>query len=347
MCRGLWRGGVTGLALWMVGCSNGDVRLVKDSVWPGLPDTTIGKALDTRQACAETEWRAFDDERGRRIVEYRCEYRNARDYFERKTEEQIAEWSKSEQVQLQQFQRRVEEARGRSSEAQERLAQQELASQAPQEASQAKAVADLSADLAQLESMADCRDFRTAALQGIGALTMLRRAAADCVRGEPRAETVYANLRGSHIQSVQRALRQAEAEEKSRRAGLRIGYEMQRQYVAREQALLQQLEGSQAQVANEIRAASAKKTADAQLRLKDFRRVSEVTQWSVVRGDVVHVVSAIELLFDSRTLRDSVGERDVIQQARTNPEGITAPMSYSLSRLWANYSKSTPVASGR
>jgi len=79
-----------GIAFWAAGGSNGDVRLVRESVWPAMPYSTIGVALDARQACSATRWRSFTDPQGQTVVEYRCEYRYARAYFEKQTRMQLS-----------------------------------------------------------------------------------------------------------------------------------------------------------------------------------------------------------------------------------------------------------------
>ena len=85
----------------LAGCfGNGDINLVKDAVLKAMPDTTLGKALDSRASCKSTKWRAFDDERGRRIVEYTCEYKGIEDYISQKRLKAIEENEKLIQREL-------------------------------------------------------------------------------------------------------------------------------------------------------------------------------------------------------------------------------------------------------
>ena len=87
--------------LTLGGCfGSGDINTVKDAVLPAIPDTTLGKALDTRASCKSTKWRAFDDERGRRIVEYTCEYKGIEEYISQKRLKAIEEDEKLAQREL-------------------------------------------------------------------------------------------------------------------------------------------------------------------------------------------------------------------------------------------------------
>lgn len=83
------------------GCfGGGDVDTVKNAVLKAMPDTTLGKALDSRVACKSTKWRAFDDERGRRIVEYTCEYKGIQEYISSQRHKTIEENEKLIQREL-------------------------------------------------------------------------------------------------------------------------------------------------------------------------------------------------------------------------------------------------------
>ncbi|MFD1712378.1 hypothetical protein FVQ98_19340 [Ottowia sp. GY511] len=73
------------------GCfGGGDINIVKNAVWEAMPDTTIGKALDSRFSCTTPKWRQFEDERGRSIVEYTCEHKGVREYISRHSKEAFA-----------------------------------------------------------------------------------------------------------------------------------------------------------------------------------------------------------------------------------------------------------------
>ncbi len=59
-------------SLFLAGCFNSDVDLVKDSVMEFDKTLTIGEALDNWKACEKTSWEQFETQNGKQIVEYTC-----------------------------------------------------------------------------------------------------------------------------------------------------------------------------------------------------------------------------------------------------------------------------------
>ncbi len=330
--------GWLGVALCMAGCTNGDVRLVKDSVWNAMPDTTIGKALDTRRACVKTEWRAFDDDRGRRIVEYQCEYRDARTYFEKSTQRQIQELQESERFRLEHLQSMLAKERERLQQVRDDAIERDRQADASLSDEREEFYRSwLTADLERLSDMAGCRDFRIDALKGRGDLSNLQYAAAACIRGEAWATTAYPRLHAEKIVQLQRSLAELEAREQSRLADRRAGQTWAQGQLAEQQAEVQKLEGSLDADLERARAETAASVAEVQARLNDFQQASEITQWSIVHGAAVHVASVVEVRFRGQTYRGNLGEKGVILQAQANPDGLSPWVLLLLDALWPQY----------
>lgn len=330
--------GWLGVALWVAGCTDGDVRLVKDSVWNAMPDTTIGKALDTRQACAKTEWRAFDDDRERRIVEYRCEYRDARAHFEKSTQQQIQAHQKDGAFQIEHLQAMLATERERLQQQQARVDERaRLAESSRQDEGEEFFRSWMTADLERLTRMADCRDFRIEALRGHGDLGDLQAAAAACTRGEAWAMAAYPRLHAGRITQLKRNLAELQGRERSSLADLQVGQEWEQQQLAELQAEVQKMEAELGPEQERARAETAARVALATARLEDFQHVHEITQWSVVHGSVVHVASVVEIQFRGQQYRGNLGEKGVILQAQANADGLSPWAVLVLDSLWPQY----------
>ncbi len=85
--------------LLITGCSNSDITTVKDGRLDDFQEYTIGQALDNRDACLSTEWESFEDERGRTVVQYRCDLKDLANVATHNTqikidreEESLAAW---------------------------------------------------------------------------------------------------------------------------------------------------------------------------------------------------------------------------------------------------------------
>ena len=60
------------VAAELCGCGQSDIDRVKSMLVPENATYTVGQAFGTRKVCAATTWTEFTDDRGRRVVEYRC-----------------------------------------------------------------------------------------------------------------------------------------------------------------------------------------------------------------------------------------------------------------------------------
>lgn len=70
------------LSLLIAGCGNPNIEAVKDSAFLVDETFTVAQALESRPICSDSSWEEFEDDRGRVIVEYRCELEGAGAYFE-------------------------------------------------------------------------------------------------------------------------------------------------------------------------------------------------------------------------------------------------------------------------
>jgi hypothetical protein len=81
---------VVALAFALVGCGSGDISAVKDLPFPADTSFTTSQALDNRAQCEDTDWSAFEDERGRSVVEFTCTLRGAEEYFANELKQRLA-----------------------------------------------------------------------------------------------------------------------------------------------------------------------------------------------------------------------------------------------------------------
>ncbi len=65
--------GITLLSLFLVGCGQDDISLVKNGVLGIDKSLTVGKAIDNYGACSSVTWQKFETDNGRKIVEADCQ----------------------------------------------------------------------------------------------------------------------------------------------------------------------------------------------------------------------------------------------------------------------------------
>lgn len=68
------------LSATLYGCSS-EISTVKEGRLQGLPEYTISQALDNRKICHDTDWSSFRDEKGRKIVRYKCDMKNIKELY--------------------------------------------------------------------------------------------------------------------------------------------------------------------------------------------------------------------------------------------------------------------------
>ncbi|WP_152558579.1 hypothetical protein [Endozoicomonas numazuensis] len=64
------------------GCGNSTVESVKSTPWTVDGSFTTDQALSNRPICVSTEWKVFEDARGRMVVEYQCELTGEGEYYQ-------------------------------------------------------------------------------------------------------------------------------------------------------------------------------------------------------------------------------------------------------------------------
>ena len=67
----------------LAGCSNSDVSKVKAMKLDIDPSFTVGQAFDNRKVCDSVKWDVIKDERGRKLVEYRCDFKGVKEFEDR------------------------------------------------------------------------------------------------------------------------------------------------------------------------------------------------------------------------------------------------------------------------
>lgn len=299
-------------AVLLSGCwGRGDIRVVKDSVWTAMPDTTIGKALDSRSSCESTRWRAFDDERGRRIVEYVCEYRDVKAYLSRSTQNAIEAMKDHAAAKVSALDSTIGRARREVQELQESK-QRRLSRNKREAAEDEKDRLTYQTDLQTLESMQNCRDFQARRFRLSGSVSTLQRIADMCARNGQTTTESYEREWNGVAQHFQSALHRF-ARAKERRDG-----EATDKTIEKAEAVAKALEEEKPRRITEIQTESAAEQTKVSARLKDYKRLSEISQWSIVNGEPVHVNSRVELQAGDQTLAQPVLILYVINDARDN-----------------------------
>lgn len=77
---------MAGLSVSLVGCGNSDISTVKKMLLVDDQTYTVGQVFDNRKACDSTKWGESTDDRGRKIVEYRCNFNGVADFGEKSVE---------------------------------------------------------------------------------------------------------------------------------------------------------------------------------------------------------------------------------------------------------------------
>lgn len=67
----------------LAGCLDNNIDTVREARFDMEPSFTIGQALDNRPLCQSHSWDEVQDSKNRTVVEYRCEIKGAREYFEK------------------------------------------------------------------------------------------------------------------------------------------------------------------------------------------------------------------------------------------------------------------------
>jgi hypothetical protein len=71
---------MVGLSASLVGCGNSDIDAVKKQALDQDQSYTVEQAFDNRKVCDSVKWDEITDNRGRKIVEYRCFFNGVDDY---------------------------------------------------------------------------------------------------------------------------------------------------------------------------------------------------------------------------------------------------------------------------
>lgn len=320
-------------AVLLSGCwGRGDIRVVKDSVWTAMPDTTIGKALDSRSLCKSTGWRAFDDERKRRIVEYTCEYKGVKEYLARENQRVADQYGQEVQRNLNLLEAALKRAQDsvRSLRQGRDLHLSTYTRRASEDEARHKGY---QADLEALEGMRDCRAFQMQSLRTKDEAKRLERLAG--YRGCPGYDLEWSSL----VRRLQEGLQDLGRSEEKRRQYMAEDEDA----IARAEATLATIESQKPQQAKEVQeqgaAAQAEFQSRAAARLNGYQSLRETTQWSIVNGEPVHVGSAVELKAGDQTFTRPVLLSFVISEARDGTPEIARRgfLMILIDELWSRY----------
>lgn len=82
-------------AVYLSACSDGDISKLRAQTIPANPSFTIGQAFDHRNACAAVSWSQSTDDRGRKVIEYRCTFKVDKSYYEKSQQTEIDQLNKA------------------------------------------------------------------------------------------------------------------------------------------------------------------------------------------------------------------------------------------------------------
>lgn len=88
-------------ALGISACGKGPIDSIKSSYIDGARTTTVENALTQRAVCKSEKWKSFKDDRGRTVVEYRCDIVDGDDFLREKREQHVSYLTKDTQSSLQ------------------------------------------------------------------------------------------------------------------------------------------------------------------------------------------------------------------------------------------------------
>ena len=71
---------MVGASISLAGCGNNDINAVKKQTLGQDQSYTVEQAFDHRKVCDSVKWDEITDDRGRKIVEYRCTFNGVDDY---------------------------------------------------------------------------------------------------------------------------------------------------------------------------------------------------------------------------------------------------------------------------
>ena len=318
----------------------GNIDIVKNSVWTAMPDTTIGKALDSRVSCTSPHWREFDDERGRRIVEYSCEFQGVQEYLSIETQRVVGLYEQEVQgtltllnATLQRAQAKVHGLRDGKAEMLSRHAQW-----AAEDEERSKTIQN---DLKTLESMRDCPAFQPDLLQTKGIGTQLKFEAKRCGRYSRASDDPYVQKWGSLVQQLQGDLQRLARSVDVRREQIAERDDA----IARAEAELAILDQEKAQKATAVQDKGASAQAELQNKasahLKNYKSLREITQWSIVNGEPVHVGSAVELQAGAITLTEPMPVSFVINDTRDETPDLARRVRTTnmIDSMWGRYKR--------
>lgn len=90
-------------------CGNSDIPKLKAQTLDANPSFTIGQAFDHRKACDSVSWKENKDERGREIIEYRCDFNLDKAYYEKAQQAQIDQLNEGMRREQKGFQLQLEQ----------------------------------------------------------------------------------------------------------------------------------------------------------------------------------------------------------------------------------------------
>jgi len=76
-------------AVSLSACGNSDISRLKAQTLDANPSFTIGQAFDHRKACDSVSWKESTDDRGRKVIEYRCDFNVDKAYYDKALQAQI------------------------------------------------------------------------------------------------------------------------------------------------------------------------------------------------------------------------------------------------------------------
>ena len=355
----------------MTGCFGGDMDLVKKSVPREASQYTLDQLLSKRKNCSDTSWKSFSDERGRTIVEYMCVYGPAQSYLQAMTEEHRAADAKNTEVSKEWARSAVEERKQIVARKTEQL---EKARQALADGQQGMGGAQdaLASDLATAGTVRSCADLDPSRFRNAQVIATVRQEAAGCERLMAQVERACSNTSqsapsiGIMLAGRPELCNHARGEVSTKMANMarRLSFEIQNyQRIQRADApgrveemkrsirlIEEDIPGNVAEAQKreselstrlqELDDKFQKNEAYRKRRLAAFKRVTELSQWTVVEGEPRHVGSRVTVEYGATSAGSDVPKDFVFRNALDDTEDASSSYQLILRSLFAKFENS-------
>jgi len=353
--------------LTLSACFGGDVDIVKKTVPHETPQYTLDQLLTKRAHCSDTTWRSFSDDRGRKIVEYVCTYAPASVYLQdltdtarKKDQENNVAFKREATMMAEREKDELARKMRRLQEAKELLNQLQIRSEN---------LGVLEQDLAILSKITSCSElipekFNNQYTIGkvtetISACTKLGDHIENVCSTEPPPSQIYKNTRQSRAErcnyergesqprianiifNLKLSIKKHAFLEKEHSAS---GLDSVKRDINMLESDIARHKENEHKNATDAETSIAKHDEESQKynawldrRTDAFKSANEISQWTVIEGEVVHVGSKVNLNFDDAVVGSEVPINFVFRNALDNEPHVSVLYQVLLKNLFSRF----------